>query len=323
MVRLGAAEVAFRLREAMGVERDVASLLALARAELAVAHGAMEEHARAAGYGDARAAAVAVCALHPASYEDAVALYEKHLAAAVRLVRAKELVAMPEPLALAFERLPPGVADGASITNWPAPLLDPEGRGHALCGDDMAAHVSIAAKPLAVHEAIPGHYLQSVAWQRAVESGAIDRASIVRFFGVFDDVAISRAYFGTMLSVEGWAVAMERLLREHGFFDTPRELFFAAMCDAIRAVRVIVDLELHAGDASPEALRALVAEATLFGDRYATYQILRAKRMPLQGLTYLVGALEIEGLRAASALPLAAFHRELLALGPVPPSRFP
>ncbi|HEY8073154.1 MAG TPA: DUF885 family protein, partial [Labilithrix sp.] len=322
-VRLGEEEVRFRLRDVMGVDREPAALVALAKEELAAAQAAMEKHARDAGHASARAAAPAICAHHPPSYEDAVALYERELVEIVRFIR--PIVPIPEPLALAFDRLPPGVADGASVTNWPAPLLDPEGRGHALCGDDLSAHVTIAAKQLAIHEAIPGHYLQSVAWQRAMESGALKRESIVRFLGVFDDVAMSRAYYGTMLAVEGWAVYMERLMREQGFYKTPEELFFAAMCDAIRAVRVVIDIEMHAGDASPEALHRFVADSSLFGDRYATYQTLRIKRMPLQGLTYLVGALEIEALRDAAnakGTELLELHRQLLAVGPVPPSRY-
>jgi uncharacterized protein (DUF885 family) len=172
-----------------------------------------------------------------------------------------------------------------------------------------------------VHEAIPGHYLQSAVWQRAFAKGDLSRNAITRFLGVFDDVATSRAYYGTMLSVEGWAVYVERLLRDTGFYDTAAERFFFAVCDAIRAVRVVLDLELHAGDAHPDALVALVSEATHMPERFARWQVLRAKRMPLQGLTYLTGALEIEEQRRALApSSLADFHTALLALGPVPPA---
>jgi uncharacterized protein (DUF885 family) len=200
-------------------------------------------------------------------------------------------------------------------------LLDPHGRGHCLCSEDPSAHVSLAAKNLAVHEAIPGHYLQSAVWQHAFAKGHLGRNAIARFLGVADDVAMSRAYYGTMLSVEGWAVYVERLLHDHGYYDSGAEGFFFAVCDAIRAVRVVLDLELQAGEADPAALVAFVCESTLMPERFATLQVLRAKRMPLQGLTYFVGALEIEELRRAVApTSLVEFHRALLVLGPVPAS---
>src|SRR5256885_12245562 len=115
--------------------------------------------------------------------------------AGTRFVAERKLVALPGRLDFAFEPLPPGIADGTAITNWPAPLLDPQGRGHCLYGDDVTSHVEVATKNLAVHEAIPGHYLQSAIWQRTFAGRP---RSIVRFSGVCDDVAFARGYFGTM-----------------------------------------------------------------------------------------------------------------------------
>jgi uncharacterized protein (DUF885 family) len=176
-------------------------------------------------------------------------------------------------------------------------------------------------KQLAIHEAIPGHYLQSVIWQRAFASGDAPRGQVVRFLGVADDVAMAYGYYGTMVSVEGWAVHMERLLGSEGFYDETEHLFFS-VCEAIRAVRVILDLEIHAGDLDADAAARFAAEATLMPESWAKWQALRVKRMPLQGLTYLVGADEIARLRAATpSSTTEAFHRALLALGPVPPSR--
>jgi uncharacterized protein (DUF885 family) len=310
IVRLGEAEVLFRLRDVMGVMSTPAELLALAREELARAR----ERIGGADVG-------ALLGAQDARIEDVVRRYERHLLAATRFVRERDIVAIPEDLALAFEPLPPAVADGSPVTNWPAPLLDARARGHVLYGGDAAAHATVATKNLAVHEGIPGHYLQCAVWQRAFASGEAPRHELVRYLALHDDVAMSRGCMASALAVEGWAVHMERTLLREGFYDTDDERLFFAVCDAIRAARVVLDLELHAGDLDVAGAVRLVAEATGMPERWARGQVLRAKRMPLQGLSYLVGAAAIEALRRELDAPSAAFHRGLLALGPVPPSR--
>lgn len=321
-VTLGEEDVAFRLRDTMGLESSVDELLVLARGALERAHEALVEHARATGHRHvktaeaAREALLGVLAPKPATLEDAVALYERHLAAATRFVREREIVQVPESLALALAPMPAGMGDGIALTNWPAPRLDARGKGHALYAVDPSAHPVVQAKNLAVHEGIPGHYLQSASWQRGA-------APAVRFLGVIDDVAMSRSYFGAMLSVEGWAVHMEQTMLAEGFYDVGPERLFFAFCDAIRAMRVMLDLGLHArGMTDDEAVR-MVTSATLMPEGWARSQIVRSKRVPLQSLTYLVGSTEIAALRsgAARAVDTSRFHRALLSFGPVPPSR--
>lgn len=244
-VVLGGGEVAFRLRDVMGVETPIDVLLANAESRLARAHEEIVEHARIAGHAnvkhavDARDVVIGLFASKAETTDEAIHAYEAQLAAATRFVREREVVPIPADLALALEPLPDGIADGCGLTNWPAPLLNPAGRGHALYSRNPDDHPKISAKQLAIHEGIPGHYLQSAVWQRSP-------ASPVRFLGVTDDVAISQGYFGTMVSVEGWAVHMEDVMVREGFFEPGHERMFAAWCDAVRAARVIFDLGLHA-----------------------------------------------------------------------------
>jgi uncharacterized protein (DUF885 family) len=319
-VRLGEEETSFRLRDTMGLDASIDALCATAEQALARAHADLVEHARRAGHAhvdqaeDARAVLLAVHAPKAATVEEAVALYQRHLDAATRFVEERGLVPVPEGLALELEPLPKGIADGTVLTNWPAPLLDVRGKGHALYAAEASAHAIVQTKNLAVHEGIPGHYLQSACWQRGTPSA-------VRFLGVTDDVAMSRSYFGTMLAVEGWAVHMEQLLLEEGFYDAGAERIFFAWCDAIRAMRVLLDVGLHARGMPEEHAVTMVMRATLMPEAWARSQVLRAKRMPLQSMTYLVGSMEIRKLRdgAARDLDASSFHRALLAAGPVPP----
>jgi uncharacterized protein (DUF885 family) len=327
-VVLGEEETVFRLHETMGVASSIDELIALARRSLAKAHEDLVEHVRAAGHGevrdangangvkDAKDALLGVLAPKCATMEEAIATYRRHLDAATRFVDERALVPVPASLALELEPLPAGIADGTVLTTWPAPLLDPRAKGHALYGTDPSDHPVVQTKNLAVHEGIPGHYLQSAHWQQGTPSP-------VRFLGVADDVAFSRSYFGTMLSVEGWAVHMEQLLLAEGFYEPGPERIFFAFCDAIRAMRVLLDLGLHARGMEEEEAVRMITGATLMSEGWARSQVLRSKRIPLQSLTYLVGAHEIARLRggAGRALDARAFHRALLDAGPVPPSR--
>lgn len=320
---LGEEEVAFRLREVMGIDAPLSDLLAFAKQSLSSAHADLVERVRRSGHPevktpeDARDALMAVLAAKPSTIEEALGRYRKHTSDAIRLIEERGLLPLPRPLALSLTPVPGGVADGTTLTNWPAPLLDPNGHGHALYSTDPASHGIVQSKNLSVHEGIPGHYLQSVVWQRG-------KRSPVRFLGITDDIAASRAYFGAMMSVEGWAVHVEHLFREEGFYDDGPEAIFEAFVAAIHAARVVNDLEVHAGGMGDDAATDAFARATLMPERWARMQVLRSRRIPLQHVTYLLGAHAIEELRAkalAAGVSRSDFYGRLLDYGPVPPSR--
>lgn len=306
-VALGEDETAFRLREVMGIETTLDELRAFATRWLSRAHERLVDHD----------AILALLAKKPATLEDALALYRRHTDDAVRLIAERDLLPLPAPLALSLVPLPGGIADGASLTNWPAPLLDPHGHGHALHSRDPGDHPIVQTKNLSVHEGIPGHYLQSVVWQRG-------QRSPVRFLGIIDDLACARAYFGTMMAVEGWAVHMEHLFREEGFYDDGDEAVFEAFVASIHAARVLCDLEVHAEGMGDDEAAARFAERTHMPERWARNQVLRSRRIPLQSSTYLLGANEIERLRDdafAHGVSKRDFYAALLEHGPVPTSR--
>ncbi len=322
---LGEAEVAFRLRDVMGLDTSVADLFAFGRAKLEEAHATLLERIRRSGLAapktvaDAGPSILATFAPKTATLEEALAMYGRHTDDAIRFIEERDLLPLPKPLAYTLTPLPGGIADGGTLTNWPAPLLDPHGHGHALYATDPSAHSTVVARNLSVHEGIPGHYLQSVVWQRSKQSP-------VRFLGITDDIAGSRQYFGTMMNVEGWAVHTEHLFREEGFFpeEDHLEWIFYAWVSVYHAVRVLMDLHMHCGGMSDDDATRFVVDASQMPERWCRMQVLRARRIPLQHLTYLVGSWEIERLREralAKGTSKRAFYGKLLELGPVPPSR--
>jgi uncharacterized protein (DUF885 family) len=175
----------------------------------------------------------------------------------------------------------------------------------------MKAHPLSHIPTTAVHEAIPGHALQFL-------SAKLAKRHAVRRL-------IREAGWARSVNVEGWAHYAEELMRAHGFF-TPKEELQQLAAQLWRAWRVVVDVGLHAGKLSLEDVaRTLVAEAFL-PESLARVEAYRYARKPTQAVTYLVGRLQIESLKAEYASIMgpdykeAEFHRLFLSYGPVPPA---
>ena len=138
------------------------------------------------------------------------------------------------------------------------------------------SHSSIPT--IAVHEAYPGHHWH-LSWMHK-----LDRP--VR-------KVVTTSYF-----TEGWALYAERLMREHGFFDDPRQELCHLDARIFRAARIVVDTSLHIGDMTfEEAVEHMRTRASLSGaDGPGRGGPLL--RWPTQASSYLTGALEIERIRA-------------------------
>jgi uncharacterized protein (DUF885 family) len=256
---------------------------------------------------------------NPARDEDILPLYRGLIQRAELFIHERGMFNVPAGCRLGLKHLPPGMVDVRG-TNWPAPLLDPSKVGWFVLAPMAPAHPVVWAALLAVHEGIPGHFLQSVAWQR----GFSHHPAPVRFLLVADHVAMARGHFGPMLNIEGYATYAEERMRRAGFYSAPESLT-ALVARALRAVRVVVDIGLHTGRMNDEqAMRYLMHHACM-PEPNARHEVLRSKRIPMQVITYLLGALEFERLEEdcrrerGSRFDEADFHDELFSFGPVPP----
>ncbi|HSP77316.1 MAG TPA: DUF885 domain-containing protein [Myxococcaceae bacterium] len=270
--------------------------------------------------GEARALLALLETETPQRDEDVIPLYRGHLARAELFIHERKLFNIPEGCRLGMKPVPPGMVDVRG-TNWPAPLLDPRKVGWFVVAPDASAHPTVWSALLAIHEGIPGHFLQSLAWQR----GFSHHPAPVRFLMVTDHVAMARSHFGPMLNIEGYATYAEERMRRAGFYTGPEELT-ALLARALRAVRVVTDIGLHTRRMSEEdAVRYMMHHACM-PEPNARRELLRYKRIPQQAITYLLGALEFEQLEAdcrrerGSRFDEAAFHDELFSFGPVPPA---
>jgi uncharacterized protein (DUF885 family) len=170
----------------------------------------------------------------------------------------------------------------------------------------MREHNRSSISNTSVHEAYPGHHLQL--------SAALTNPSLVRLFSGAPEFA------------EGWAFYCERMMKEHGFDDTPTG-WYIVHTDAIwRAMRIILDVELHRGLIGvEEAVERLIA-ATGFERPAALAEVRRYTSTPTYQLSYLFGRHMIERLRddvraqQGPEFDLKRFHDTLLYGGTMPVS---
>ena len=329
---LGEEEYLWRLRHVFGLHDSPDALIHRAQEVLAgaqdtllqlvqtIAHEVPGAPASFTHLGDARALLALLETHHPARDEDVIPLYRGLLARAEHFVHEHGLFHLPEGSRLGLKPLPPGMVDVRG-TNWPAPLLDARKAGWFVLDATAAEHPTVWAALLAVHEGIPGHFLQSAAWQR----GFSHHPAPVRFLLVTDHVAMARGHFGPMLNIEGYATYAEERMRRAGFF-TASEALAALVARALRAVRVVVDIGLHTGRMDDEAAVRHLMHHAFMPEPNARREVLRYKRIPMQAITYLLGALEFERLaedcrrERGADFHEADFHEELFSFGPVPPS---
>ena len=330
---LGPEEYKWRLRNTFGIADEPAILIAKAEAVIHAAHDELKRLGLALGVaagGDTNSKRAVMHATSEAlraietdrpNDDDVLSVYRDLLMRLSTFVRERRLFRFAATEKALVLPMPAGMLHGASISNWPAPLMNARNAGCVVVRLGSEFHPKVRAALLAAHEGIPGHFLQSVAWQHHFG----DDASPVRFLNTADDVAMLRQYYAPMLNIEGFATYAEELLREHAFYSLAEELF-AVMCRIFRAVRLLIDVSLHCKMMNPEDAVNYIVNHTSFSRETAAAEILRYQRLPMQGVTYLLGALQLEETRreiqqqAGNSFLYDVFHERVLEFGPVPPS---
>jgi uncharacterized protein (DUF885 family) len=172
---------------------------------------------------------------------------------------------------------------------------------------------------IAYHEGVPGHHLQigQVRYRR-------DRLTRYQRAG------------GVSGHAEGWALYAERLMDELGYLDRPEYRLGFLRAQAMRAVRVIVDIGMHLqleippapsfhpGERwTPDLGQEFVNERARFPLDFMASEIVRYLGWPAQAISYKVGERvwrqgrsDAEA-RSGAAFDLKAFHAFALDLGPM------
>jgi uncharacterized protein (DUF885 family) len=250
---------------------------------------------------------------HPPTFGEALDLYRRTMDAARSFVIDKDLATLPADDHLVVIETPTYLRHVIPFAAYYEPArFDSQPTGTYIVTPPseprmMREHNRSSIANTSVHEAYPGHHLQL--------SAAITNPSLVRL------ACDSAAEFA-----EGWAFYCERMVREHGFADSPSERY-AVHTDAIwRATRIILDVKLHRGQIGFEEAVDLLVTNTGFERPAALAEVKRYTSTPTYQLSYLFGRHLIDRLRAdveraqGPDFNLKRFHDTLLYGGTMPVS---
>jgi len=188
-----------------------------------------------------------------------------------------------------------GTPDGARPGVFYVPILDA-----------TKFNTTSGMESLFLHEAIPGHHYQLSLQQENTSQPQFRRFASYSAFS------------------EGWALYCESLGPELGLYTDPYQKIGALGDDMHRAIRLVVDVGLHAKGMSREEAIAYMMANEPISEQGATAEIERYMSWPGQALSYKTGALKLRELRAryekqlGKKFDLRAFHDEILAGGSMP-----
>ncbi len=197
--------------------------------------------------------------------------------------------------------LEPSATDADFEVNTPDASM-PEGQRRALA----AFHAPGAIDLVAIHEAIPGHYLQHLANR--------------------ENASRARKIIWASTTGEGWAHYCEQAVLDAGYTgkDPVRTRAFYLRMALQRATRVLVDVGENDGSLTPDAGAKLLEDRAFLAPAAAHIEARRAVLAPANMFTYTYGKLkilearrEVEA-REGKAFDLVRFHDQLLKLGSIP-----
>jgi len=172
----------------------------------------------------------------------------------------------------------------------------------------------------AYHEGVPGHHLQ-VAGARCLGDKLSRFQRLLGFISGYG---------------EGWALYAERLMGELGYLDNPDYYMGLLSAQALRCVRVVIDIGMHLELKIPEGepfhpgetwnhdlAVEFSIERTGRPRGFMASEVVRYLGWPAQAISYKVGeaswlrAREAARLKAGPSFDLKAFHTQALDLGPM------
>jgi uncharacterized protein (DUF885 family) len=171
---------------------------------------------------------------------------------------------------------------------------------------DASKYNAVGMESLFLHEAIPGHHYQISIQQ---EKEGLPRFRQYGWYGAYG---------------EGWALYAESLGSELGLYTDPYQYFGRLSDEMHRAIRLVVDVGLHAKGWTREQAIQYSLDNELTSEEAAVAEIERYMALPGQALSYKIGELKIQELRQkakkalGSRFSISAFHDEVLREGAMP-----
>ena len=173
---------------------------------------------------------------------------------------------------------------------------------------------------IAYHEGVPGHHIQVAGVRLLAEELSRFQRTLTFISG----------------HGEGWALYAERLMGELGYLENPDYYLGMLSAQALRCVRVIIDIGMHLELAIPatesfhpgekwnhDLMLEFAVERTRRPREFLESEVLRYLGWPAQAISYKVGerkwleARESARQSAGVSFSLKNFHSRALALGPM------
>ncbi|NML94620.1 DUF885 domain-containing protein [Novosphingobium olei] len=241
------------------------------------------------------------------------------LAQATDFVREKSFVGMPDgPVkvvtmpkfrqgnSVAYDDAPgPLERDGA---NFFAVSPIPDDWTEAQATSFLSEYNRYMIHDLAIHEAMPGHYLQ------------LDHA--------IKDPSVLRAVLGSGPFVEGWAVYAEGLMKEQGYLSGDPLFQLTVLKMRLRSVtNTLLDIGIHTEGMTRDQAMDLMMKGAFQQEREAAGKWVRASLSSVQLLSYFTGYEEHRALREeakqrfAEKFDLRTYNDNVLGHG-MPPVKF-
>jgi len=307
---LGEDRLVAMLREAEGLDLDLATIDRVVRADLARNLAAITAAAHAID--PAREARDVIAEVTADKPDDVIAEATADLVTLRAFLVEHDLVTIPRDEVAEVRESPPFargnfafLSSGGAFEPVPQPsyfyLAPPSPTWPEA---EQRAYLPSRADLLfiAAHEVWPGHFVQ----------GMHERASSSRILKTFE----------TYTTSEGWAHYVEEMMWDAGLGDGDPRAHIGQLKNALlRDVRALVAIGLHARDMTVDEAIAMFADQAFADPANAKQQAMRGTMDPLF-LSYTLGKLIIVKLRddwmAATGGDLKAFHDAFLAHGEAP-----
>jgi len=215
--------------------------------------------------------------------------------------------------------IPP--AGGALIPYYTGPSEDFSRPGRTWWPVDGRTHFPKWGEvSIAYHEGVPGHHIQVAGVRLLTEELSRFQRTLTFISG----------------HGEGWALYAERLMGELGYLENPDYYLGMLSAQALRCVRVIIDIGMHLELAIPQdesfhpgekwthdLMLDFAAGRTRRPREFLQSEVIRYLGWPAQAISYKVGerkwleARESARQRAGASFSMKEFHSQALALGPM------
>ena len=258
------------------------------------------------GHADVVRAVHVIQARHPPR-EALLDVYRERIASAREFLLARDLVSVPEKERLEVVETPLFMRHEIPFAAYSEPSAnDPEQVGHYYVtppadAQQLAEHDEVGLTHTCVHEGYPGHHLQFVTANRNRASRSLPRL-----------LNPSASFY------EGWALYSEQVMHETGFLDKPESRLLLLRDRLWRALRVMLDVELHTRGLSLKDAADRMVSALGFPRSQAEADLAWYIRAPTVPLGYATGWALIGAAREAeSSASLRSFHDRLLSVGSI------